>query len=80
MPNAIKCDDALHCWHVTSSTTDGLAQKGYHLEICCWCGLRRKNHWKIVPDVTHGGHYRLSKEIRDVKYEYEPAGRLVSEG
>ena len=74
-----ECDDRLsHCWHIMSSTTDGLGQKGWHSEVCCWCGERRKNHWQIVRDPSHGPHYALSREIRDVRHEYEPVGRRVN--
>ena len=69
-------DCAGHCWHVTSSSTDGLGQKGYNDETCCWCGLRRRNHWRIVRDVNHGTFVPQDKRCSDVKHEYYPAARV----
>ena len=70
-----RCDKRMHCWHVTSSTTNGLGQKGWDDEVCCWCGTTRRNHWEIARDPSHGPHYTLSRQIRDVTHEYEPPGR-----
>lgn len=73
-----QCDEcAGHCWHVTSSTTDGLAQKGWHDETCCWCGLKRKNHWRVVRDANHGNHVPSDRVQTGVKYEY-PKGQHVN--
>jgi len=69
-----QCDALVHCWHVTSSTTNGLAVTGYDREVCCWCGKRRKNHWRIVKDPAHGPHVEDSKIMSGVKYDYEPRG------
>lgn len=64
-----------HCWHVTSSTTDGMGQKGWHDETCCWCGERRRNHWVIARDHNHGRFVPQHSQILDVKHEYYPSGR-----
>ena len=47
-------DCSKHCWHVTSSTTNGLAVEGHDNEICCTCGVKRERPWRMVNDPRHG--------------------------
>lgn len=53
------CEDLMHCWHVKNSTTDGLGQKGYDTEFCCFCGVVRRRKWQYVKDPNHGSYADL---------------------
>ena len=58
-----------HCWHVVSSSTDGMGERGYDSEICCHCAKQRKRHWRWVPDPKHGPHGhppKIRKLVRNV--------------
>ncbi len=43
-----------HCWHLVSSTTDGMAQKGFDTMRCCWCGVSGRRDWFYKHDPDHG--------------------------
>lgn len=45
-----------HCWHVKSSTTTGLADKGWDNEVCCHCGAKQQRPWERRQDPQHGPH------------------------
>jgi hypothetical protein len=55
-----------HCWHVTSSSTNGLGRKGWENVTCCWCGVTGERQWKIEMDLRHGPHAQESITL------YEP--------
>lgn len=50
----------VHCWHVKSSTTDGMGVEGFDSQICCFCGLTRRQKWKYVKDPAHGNYVDAS--------------------
>lgn len=53
------CDSLLHCWHVRSSTTDGMGEKGFDTVFCCFCGVVKRRTWKYVRDPNHGSYADL---------------------
>lgn len=52
----------VHCWHITSCTTDGLAQSGYDSETCCHCGTKRRRQWVNERDPKHGTHVEVMRQ------------------
>lgn len=50
----------MHCWHIVSSTADGMAERGWDTERCCWCGLERTHHWRQTRDPKHGPYNPIS--------------------
>lgn len=59
------CDELMHCWHVKSSTTDGLGQKGYDSVFCCFCGKTARRKWQYVRDPNHGSYADMLKRIEE---------------
>lgn len=51
-----KRDEHKHCWHVTSSSTDGLGQKGTDDMVCCFCGRKGRRAWFYERDRNHGSY------------------------
>lgn len=45
-----------HCWHVTSSTTNGMGITGYDDVICCHCGAKEQREWRWDSSPDHGPH------------------------
>lgn len=58
-----------HCWHIVSSTWDGMADRGWDNETCCHCGVRAKHHWRRIRDPKHGPHVETMKLKYDTREE-----------
>lgn len=68
MTEPIKCGSSQysrdnHCWHVRSSTTDGMGMSGHDSERCCYCDAERIRPWKVERDMAHGPYYLVTKVI-----------------
>ncbi len=61
-----KAKGCSHCWHVTSSVTNGLDVKGWDNVMCCWCGVQGTRDWEIERSLRHGPHAKETETI------YEP--------
>lgn len=62
----------VHCWHVKSSTTDGMGKAGYDNVFCCFCGKVAIRRWRYVRDPEHGSYADLL--LRDEDKPEEPEG------
>lgn len=61
-----------HCWHCTSSYTNGLGSAGADNMLCCRCGHALRRKWHTEPDPKHGPHVPVSLKVFDAEAPATP--------